>query len=304
MRRKLLIGVGVLLLTMAAAALYALGARDVPATSRHAIDLDAWRALAAAMPGDPPVRIRHIEVHRQEMPKGIVAASEPFGQHYDIHAYAIQVVYADGTTGIIDAINDEASQLEGGQNPRYFPEAFDAMQTALRKARWIVCTHEHFDHINGVANSPYFDEIIDKTVLTKAQLESPIKLTGITDAMRARVKPWPHEDAAPLAPGVVLIPAPSHTPGSQLVYVRLADGAEYLFVGDIAWNLANIRRPTMHPRAVEWALEEDYAEDTAHWLRAFHDLAESHPKVHQIVAHDGEVMAALVAEGAIEMGLE
>ena len=36
-----------------------------------------------------------------------------------------------------------------------------------------------------------------------------------------------------VAPGVVLVSAPGHSPGSQLVYVRLADYREVLLVGDL-----------------------------------------------------------------------
>ena len=31
-----------------------------------------------------------------------------------------------------------------------------------------------------------------------------------------------------------------YTPGSQMVYVKRADGREILFLGDVAWQMSNI----------------------------------------------------------------
>src|SRR5579864_2053128 len=45
----------------------------------------------------------------------------------------------------------------------------------------------------------------------------------------------------PLAPGMALIKAPGHTPGSQMVYIQLKSGSEYLLAGNVAWHRDEIR---------------------------------------------------------------
>ena len=52
---------------------------------------------------------------------------------------------------------------------------------------------------------------------------------------------------ARIAPGVVVAAMSGHTAGSEVIYVQRADGAEYLFIGDIAWNMSNIEQLTTRP---------------------------------------------------------
>ena len=53
-----------------------------------------------------------------------------------------------------------------------------------------------------------------------------------------------------VAPGVVVIPAPSHTLGSQMVFVKLADGREFLFAGDIATMASSWRELRARSRLI------------------------------------------------------
>ena len=48
----------------------------------------------------------------------------------------------------------------------------------------------------------------------------------------------------PLAPGIVLVKAAGHTPGSQMVYVTLESGREYLLIGDATWHMDGVREIT------------------------------------------------------------
>jgi glyoxylase-like metal-dependent hydrolase (beta-lactamase superfamily II) len=50
-----------------------------------------------------------------------------------------------------------------------------------------------------------------------------------------------------VAPGIVFIKAPGHTPGHQMIYVKLQNGIEYLFSGDIVWNYMNITKLNNRP---------------------------------------------------------
>ena len=53
----------------------------------------------------------------------------------------------------------------------------------------------------------------------------------------------------PVAPGMVLIKAPGHTPGHQMVYVQSASEREYLFIGDVGWTLDNVKQLKLRPEA-------------------------------------------------------
>ena len=58
----------------------------------------------------------------------------------------------------------------------------------------------------------------------------------------------------PVAPGIVLIKAPGHAVDHQMVYVRLASGAEILHSVDVGWVLDNIR--LQKPKAAPWVKED------------------------------------------------
>lgn len=301
MKRKLLIGLGVLLALVVVAALVGLSARSIPETSRFAIDVDAWRALADSPPGARPIELRVLQVATNRVPQVAAIEGGAFGEHFDMRGYAFEIRWADGRTVVVDPINDAESMGETFPEATWDAAAWDEMQQAMRVADAIIVTHEHFDHMNGLTNSPHFDDVIDKAVLTRVQVEADTYLTGVDARIRGRVKPLDYTGTHALRRGLVLIEAPSHTLGSQMIYVRLADDSEFLMVGDIAWNLANIARPATRPRAVEWAMGE-LGDNTAHWLRALHDLARQHPEVHQIVAHDKETVEPLVAKGLVGQG--
>lgn len=303
MKKKLLIGAAAVLAALIVVGVIGLTARSIPETSKHAIDIEAWRALAVSVPGARPTDVRVLEIATNTVGQWMAIEDGGFGDVFDMRGYAFQVRWADGTSLIIDPINDAESQQEIFPHATWDALAWQEMQEAMLAADTIIATHEHFDHVNGLTNSPHFDALVGKTVFTRAQLDAQLSmgLSGIDERIRKRAKALAYSGTHALLPGVVLIEAPSHTPGSQLIYLRLADDTELLMVGDVAWNAANIARPATRPRMVEWAMGEQ-GENTAHWLRALHDLARSNPEVKQIVAHDRGTVTPLVEAGLIAEG--
>src|SRR6185369_13776372 len=100
-----------------------------------------------------------------------------------------------------------------------------------------------------------------------------------------RVKPLEYDHYLPIAPGVVLIKSPGHTRGSQMIYVGLAVGTEFIFMGDVAWQLDQIRQLWYRPRLVtDFFLGEDRAAVLAQF-RALHDLPDR-PPVQLVASHD------------------
>jgi glyoxylase-like metal-dependent hydrolase (beta-lactamase superfamily II) len=105
-----------------------------------------------------------------------------------------------------------------------------------------------------------------------------------------------------IAPGVVLIKAPGHTPGSQMIFVRLASGREYLFMGDVASLADNVLLQHQRSRYVTRFISGDDRAAVAAQLRAIDDLHRQAPAMVLVPGHDGPTIAALIGQGALTAG--
>jgi glyoxylase-like metal-dependent hydrolase (beta-lactamase superfamily II) len=174
---------------------------------------------------------------------------------------AFQVRYPHGWV-MVDAGVDR--QVETDTTVTIHQDRYRRVQEALRGANLVVVTHEHHDHVAGVIHTPARDLIAPKTILTRAQVQSLIAglprnspLIRLTPTDAARYIVIDYEELYPVAPGMVLVKAPGHTPGSQMVYVQLDSGQELLLVGDIAWFMAGIERRLQKPMPVSREMGED-----------------------------------------------
>ena len=118
----------------------------------------------------------------------------------------------------------------------------------------------------------------------------------------ARLTAFDYDGYYRLAPGMVLIKAPGHTPGGQMVYVRLQNGAEYLLVGDVVWNSESIDRLVGRPLLMNLAMNEDQAALGSE-IRALYNLARSEP-IHLVVSHDGEQIEQYMRQGLLGSSFE
>ena len=211
---------------------------------------------------------------------------------------AFQVVYADRAV-VIDAPPDHDVHRQRAPGDAFFAEQFGAVQIAIGRAAAILATHEHADHVGGIAAAPSLDRIAARVLLTREQIGdgAALRAAGFSAAALQRLRPLVYDTYHPVAPGLVLIKAPGHTPGSQMVYVRCSDGAELILAGDIAWHADEVERPRGRPRLSSWFLGEDSAA-IGHQLRRLHDLARR-DHVHVVLAHDRERLAMQVATGTL-----
>jgi len=105
-----------------------------------------------------------------------------------------------------------------------------------------------------------------------------------------------------VAPGVVLIKSPGHTPGRQLVYVQRADGVEVLFLGDVAWHWRNVEVVRERARLVTAVfLKEDRAA-VLRELAELHRLADAEPKLNIVPGHDAARVERFTMAGVLEKG--
>ena len=270
----------------------------VPPRSLRQLELGELRRLTHSISGPLPLRINSEVVAEATLPSFVIVAGSGFGPR-TVVATAFQVVYARGSV-IIDTAPDR--ELVEGLLPdaRFFPERFAAVQEGMRSARTILVTHEHPDHIGGISQALPPEEVLPKVVLTAEQVANREQLerAGISDRDLARVQVIAYEDTHVIAPGIVLVKAPGHTPGSQLVYVLLEGGREFLFVGDVAWDMDNVTRLVGRPRIVTWLLEED-REAVLEQVRMLHDFMRRHDDVLVVVSHDAGQLRSLVRSRAI-----
>lgn len=283
---------GVLLLVGGATFLL-LGYSPVPAAAQHPFDLARMRSLAVESGQPLPVRLNAMIVADGAYPSALVAAGSGF-QNLRMAFPTFQVVYADGAI-VIDAPHDQTTHTRQFPGMPYSLDKYLRMQEAMRQSKFILATHEHFDHIGGLASSPYLTEIAPKIRLTPAQIDHTGPATGFTPATLAALTPLDVQDYTRVAPGVVLVAAPGHTPGSQMVYVRLQNGEEYLLAGDVVWNSLSLRRQLGRSWLASLILGEN-RKVHAQQVRALIDLTQG-SSLRLLISHDGPQLDQAVQDG-------
>jgi glyoxylase-like metal-dependent hydrolase (beta-lactamase superfamily II) len=257
------------------------------------------RAAATVIPGAQPSRINYIKLAESHRPLADIIDGGSKDDYVSART-AFQVVYPTGTVMIDSGMDQAVHRFFGfGREEPYWPERNAAVQEALKQAKLIVVTHEHGDHVAGVIRSDSRKEIAAKTMLTRDQVRTlllypqmpEIRLTP--EAARDYIV-VDYESYLPVAPGLVLIKAPGHTPGHQMVYVRLDAGREYLFIGDVAWALANVTQLRLRPAATMRRISEDATAlgHQLHWIRQVMDQE----KLIVIPSHDDTLLQELVAK--------
>ncbi len=266
----------------------------IPAESTFTIDMDEVRRLAAADNAGLPVEVRSLVVAKGTFPARIVIAGAGGGEIPMTFA-SYQVVYPDKTV-VIDSCADKASFEAMPFAPSdYSDENYKVLQESLKKASLVLITHEHYDHIGGVATSPYINEILPRLLLTTEQVESPLmKDAGFPTGALDGYTPLSYDRYYSPAPGIVLIKAPGHAPGQQIIYVRTKDGREYLFVGDIVWSRENLKREVNRPLLMSLVMNEDLeaARGEIRWI--IDDLYKNpNNAITYVVSHDGEQLVRI-----------
>src|SRR5438105_9354784 len=219
---SLLVGIGFCLSALPAFA-------QAPAWSA---DISDVRHVASLLPGAKPLRINILKFAESRRTKNFSIKGAPKEPSIQART-AFQIVYPDGT-GMVDSGMDlQVHKFFGrGQEEPYFADAAARVEKAVRAARIIVMTHEHGDHVAGVIRTPFFAEIAPKAVLTRTQVDTllhdpQMPEIRLTPEMARPVIVVDYDRYYPFAPGMALIKAPGHTPGSQMVYIAQAGGKEF-----------------------------------------------------------------------------
>ncbi|HLH09050.1 MAG TPA: MBL fold metallo-hydrolase [Terriglobales bacterium] len=267
--------------------------------------IEQIRQVARMIPGRRALRINALkfaESHRSKKFSVQGAADEPSIQARTV----FQIVFPDGTVMIDSGMDEQVHRFFGrGTIEPYYADAAKQVERALLNARSIIITHEHGDHVAGVIRTEHLAEIAPKTLLTRAQVEGletnpQMPEIKITPETASRYNVVDYDKYLPFGPGIALIRAPGHTPGSQMVYVALESGREYLFIADTAWHMDSVR--LIKGKAAPWVKEDEPAIlAQLKWLRG---LSETEKKLYIVASHDEDERKDLIAKGVLGDGLE
>ena len=276
----------------------ALAGPPQPAEVAFDADIVRIRALAQVLPGALPLAVNGIRVAASIRPRKVVIEG---GDDTPVvmPRTAFQVVYPDATVMIDSGLDQETHDSFGGKEP-YYPDQFAKLQRALDAARLILLTHFHADHVAGVLRAESFPALARKTIISAETAHRLVSTPHrphleLSEDAVAHFVVHDYRRYCPVAPGIVLIKAPGHSPDSQMVYVRLQSGREVLHSVDSAWIMDNILQ--VKGKAAPW-VKEDVPAVIGHlrWLERLH---ETEPNLTILVTHDDARFEAVTQGGLI-----
>jgi len=279
---------------------------QAPPAAGWSADIGEIRRVSTLIPGRKPLRINVLKFAESRRTKNFSVKGEPATPSVQART-VFQVVYPDGYV-MVDAGMDEPMHRQigrGAEGEPYYAEQAQTVSKALRGARAIVFTHEHGDHVTGVIRTPYLAELAPKTILTRAQvntLENRPQFPDLklTDEQAQRYHIIDYDRYMAFAPGWTLVKAAGHTPGSQMMFITLDSGREYLLIGDTAWHMDGVRKVT--GKDAPWIVEDTAAvSDQLKWLNG---LSASEKNLIVIASHDDDEHKELVAKKLLGGTLE
>ena len=208
-------------------------------------DIQKIRALADTIVGDLPLSLNVIKVADTKRPANLVLYGENPDRMINLVRTAYQLSYPTGTIMIDSGMDSETHKHFGKNNDPFYPENFEIVNKASLQANMILITHYHADHVAGVVRSKRFEDIAHKVWVSKDTAElminKPHKPT--VQITKEKVEKFIIADFNkyyPVAPGVVAIKSPGHSPDSKMFYIRLQNGKEFIHSVDTGWTLENI----------------------------------------------------------------
>lgn len=302
---KWLAGLAIVLAALAGLFWYALLDASAPAEAEGIVDLAAYRQLVANdAPETLPTAV-NIEFVGESNAPSFATQAGAFGGEVTMSYNSFQILAPGGET-IIDGAVDRDTLNEMSQGKGSFDEqAYDRVLAAMTRAPNVMITHEHLDHVMAIARHPRPAEIARNLDLTAAQLaglpehapngQLAPEIAGSTQLDLSQPQR--------IAPGVVAVAMPGHSPGTILIYAKTTQ-REYLFIGDIAWVMGSVQNLRGRPRMITWIMPgvDPGRPEVLRQLRALHDVAAANPDLVLVPAHDDAYLRGLIADGALGEG--
>jgi glyoxylase-like metal-dependent hydrolase (beta-lactamase superfamily II) len=275
-----------------------------PKYSEFNIDFDQVRELAKSSKEKLPEQINILTIATGELPSWAVSAGDFSKNNAKIVFPCFQLTY-NNKTAIIEAPYNKRLFDKFSFGKEYYQDNYELMQKALLDADFIVPTHEHWDHLGGIAQSENIDKIIGKTLLTKEQINGPTIVDAeFPKGILENYKPVDYENYYCISPGVILIKSPGHSVGHQFVFVQLQNGNEFLFTGDVVWVGRNFKTHKSRP----WIASKKRLENRhqiSHQMRYLYDefYMNKNQKIFLLSTHDPEQHEDYIKKELIYKGI-
>lgn len=270
------------LLTLLSLAYYWLLVNAGPANApARTIDIAAVRRAADSMPGKKPTAVTFAPMASRVIPGAALAAGTGLRQ-ITSGVISWRIETADGGIVIDPGLSEADARSMGFKT--YDERARKLVEGWMDQARMILFTHAHIDHVGGFLDHPRFASVVGKAVVSEGMVGN---INGMwRENARLLANPRKLGAIEAVAPGVVLIQTPGHTPASEMIYVQLASGREYLFAGDTASLWINAEIPTPRSRLVaDWMAPEDRPAVIG-WLKGLKSLKEKNENLVIVPSHD------------------
>ncbi len=226
-------------------------------------DINEIRELAKAIPGNLPTGINATKVADTIRPASVVVRGESPDRNMTLVRTVYQLIYPTGTV-MIDSSMDKATFMyfgKGGKNiDPFYDQNYRMVTSALLNAELIVLSHYHGDHVGGVIRSEKFDELAHKVWVSEDTADllitKPHKPT--LKISQENVEKFIVSDFRkyyPIAPGLVALKSPGHTPDSKMFYIKQQNGREFIHSVDAGWSLENIVKGQM--KNASWLKEDE-----------------------------------------------
>lgn len=222
------------------------------------VSIGELRSLAASKPGSAPAAIRYEAIGRV-LRMGNLSAAGAGLRPVRLFAF-VHMLEVPGKAPILIGSGMTRKEAKKLDFSIYDSKAQARVTSALGKASFVIPLDRRPAQMGGA--KALASDITGRNILS-----------SIENLDEADAAGRPHA----LAPGVVLIPTPGRRPGSRLVYVRLADGREYLFVGGLARTKQAWRELRAPARLITDYREKEDRQEIYSWLLTVRTLKQEAP---------------------------
>lgn len=267
--------------------------------------------MASASAADLPVSLSWINTASQAMSRSVVLDPKldpaPDAPYVMSHSSFV-LEWADGRILLIDtgmdrdgaiAFGGPIERLSGGEPIQPLASPATRLGTDTERVQAVVFTHLHSDHVGGIAELCRGLSHPVKVFMTAAQSDRPNYTTRggrrlIAGTPCAQVEALGAEALRPVAgfPGVYVVAAGGHTPGSQIVIAHVQGDPQrtFVFTGDIVNAIDGVLHDV--PKPVSYSLfivpeDRERLAELRHFLRTLHDRGAS-----LLVSHDQRQLEA------------
>ncbi|AGA80679.1 MBL fold metallo-hydrolase [Echinicola vietnamensis] len=268
-------------------------------------DLEQLRKLSHAIPGDLPDKINVTKVADTIRPASVVVSGESADKKMTLARTVYQLVFPNGSILLDSGMDLETHRTFGKTEEPYYPENFERVKKALDKANLIILTHYHADHSGGIIRSDRFDELAPKVWTSRETAELLINKPHKTTVKisREKVERFFITDFGnyyPIAPGVVVFKAPGHTTDSKMLYIKLANGKEFIHSVDSGWSMENIIEEKM--KNASWVHENQ--EQLLAQYKWLNNIINTEKNITVLCTHDNEQYNDFIEKNILGNGLE